>query len=558
MMSSSKGILIFNKNSRERRFLKSLLRPDECRIFDTPHALEALNILRKEDIGVVLASRDIEGMDSSEFKALVDKIRPGVSTILIASFSEKDKEFPVNTREFLDLVHSHIKTDSQLNRELSDIKQFSYSLADRLLQIFEVNDRYFFNNDHLVSELSRKIAVKMGLDDNLVEAIQMAALLRDLGMVGIEHQILEGSKRLNQSELTPIREHPLHTMQILRQVRFPWNLDSIISQHHERYDGSGYPVGLIGRQISIGGRILGVADAYYAMATDRPYRKALPKDKAIQEIKKNAGSQFDPEVVEIFLSVIKEEPSETTQKKNILIFERDPNIAALIKLSTNADEMDVTHVISSIDAIVYIRQKRPDLIIADVDSLEPDAFIRFYNAAQQITAASNKRFLLITPEKETPPHFNGNVDYISKPLSINRLAVKIRTLLFETMPLQPPREEAKGLTGSLEEFSLTDIIQILSLGIKTAKVEITRGLEKGTLYLLHGQIMHASAGNLRGPEAFYELIRWAAGRFCIMHGQTTDETNVTVDTMRLLLEATTLMDEKKESTSSDEEKISAY
>lgn len=557
-MNSSKGILIFNSNIRGRQFLRSLLETENCTVFDTPSALEALNILRKEDIGIVLASRDLEGMDGSEFKALIEKIRPGVNAILIPPFLEKDKEFPVNTLEFLNLVHSCIKTEGQLTRELTDVKQFAYSLADRLLQIFEVNDRYFFNNDHLVSELARKIATKMGLEENLIEAIQMGALLRDLGMVGIQHQILEGSKRLNQSELTPIKAHPIYTMQILRQVKFPWHLGSIISQHHEHYDGNGYPLGLKARQISIGARILSVADAYYAMTTDRPYRKALSRDRAIQEIKKNAGSQFDPEVVEVFLSAIKEEPSETTPKKNILIFERDPNIAALIKLSTSADEMDVAHVSSSIDAVVYVRQKRPALIIADIESLEIDAFMRFYNATQQIIAAGNQRLLLIIPDKDRLPHFNGNVDYISKPLSINKLASKIRTLLFEALPQQPPREEARGLTGNLEEFSLTDIIQILSLGIKTAKVEVIKGGEKGMLYLLHGQIVHASAGNLRGPEAFFELIRWGKGKFCIMHGQVTNETNVTVDTMHLLLEATTVLDEKKAGKISDEENITVY
>lgn len=556
-MNNSKGILIFNKNSMGRQFLKNLLKTEDCLVFDTPNALEALNILRKEDIGIVLASRDLEGMDGSEFKALVEKIRPGVNTILIPSFLEKDKEFPINTLEFMNLVHKQIKSEGQLTRELRDVKQFAYSLADRLLQIFEVNDRYFFNNDHLVSELARKIAKRMDLEENLIEAIQMAALLRDLGRVGIQNQILEGNIRLNQSELTPIKEHPIHTVQLLRQVRFPWNLETVISQHHEHYDGSGYPMGLKGRQISIGARILGVADAYYAMATDRPYRKALPKDTAIQEIKKNAGSHFDPEVVEVFLSAIKEEPAETTPKKSILIFERENNVAALIKLSTSADEMNVFHASNSIDAIGYIRQKQPDLIIADTESLQPEVFTKVMNIAQQIVAAHNRWLLLITPDKDYPKTLKGNVDYISKPINIGDLTLKIRELLFESPPALP-REEVRGLTGSLEEFSLTDIIQILSLGLKTARVEITKEKEKGMLYLLHGQVVHATAGNLRGTEAFFELAKWQTGRFCITHGQVTSETNVTVDTMHLLLEAAVVMDEKKAGKISDEENITAY
>lgn len=526
--------------------LKSLLKQENCTVYDTPHALEALNIIRKENIGVVLASKDIEGMDGLEFKALVDKIRAGVNTIIIPPFSEKSSEFLINIQELLNLIRDYLKTEGMLNRELTDLKQFSYSLADRLLQIFEVNDRYSFNNDHLVSELSRKIAMKMELEENLIDAIQMGALLRDLGMVGIQHQIMEGIRRLNQHELTPVKEHPIHTVQILRQVRFPWNLESIISQHHERYDGNGYPLGLKGRGISIGARILAVTDAYYAMTTDRAYRRALSKDKAVQEIKKNAGSQFDPEVVEIFLAVIKEEPAKISQKKNILIFEREPNVAALIKLSMTANDIDIAHVTSSIDAIVSVRQKRPDLVIADIESLEADAFMRFYNTVQQITAAFGQQFLFIIPDKNNLPSLNGNVDYISKPLDINKLALKIRTLLLKAHPPLLPPEEPHGLTGSVEEFSLTDIIQILCLGIKTAKIEITKGQEKGKIYLLHGKVVYAETSKLRGPDAFLELVRWETGRFSIMHGQVANETNVTVDTMHLLLEATTAAEQKKE------------
>ncbi|MBI4690732.1 MAG: DUF4388 domain-containing protein [Nitrospirae bacterium] len=541
----AKGVIVFIRDEKERLSLSKLLRVDDCPVFETQYALEALKILQKEDIGLILANRDIEGMEGAEFKALVEKIRPGVNTVLIPSFSERDEDLQVNSREFLNVIRSYIKTEGLLSRELASLKQFSYSLADRLLQIFEVNDRYFFNNDHLVAELSRKIAVKMGLEQGLVEAIQMAALLRDMGRVGIQNQILEGSKKLAQSELTPIKEHPIHTVQLLRQVRFPWNLDSIISHHHEHYDGSGYPAGLKGRGICIGARILAVADAYYAMVTDRPYRKALSGDMAIQEIKKNTGIQFDPEVVEVFLSVVKEEPAEVKPKKNILILERENNIAALIKLSTSADEMNVFHTTSSIDATVYIRQKRPDLIIADVEALQPEVFAKVISIAQQVAAAHNRRLMLITPDKDYPRDMEGNVDYISKPIDIGELTLKIRERLFEVpAPVPQEEKEAKGLTGSLEEFSLADIIQILSLGLKTARIEVTKGEEGGMLYILHGKITHVSVGNLRGPDAFFKLIGWETGRFRIMHGQVTDDVNVTTDTMHLLLEATAFLDKK--------------
>lgn len=541
-MAEPIGILIFNKNEEERRALSILMKTENNRVFDTSDALEALHLLQKDNIGVILAGHET-GIARKEFKCLIDKIKPGVSVIFTSPFSPKEKEFSVNIEEFVKLINDYLNNETILFRDLSAIRQFSYALADRLLQIFAVNDKYFFNNDHLVAELSGKIAEKMGLEDDIVEAIRMAALLRDLGRVVIHQQILEETKRLDQTELTPIKAHPIHTMQILRHVRFPWNLDTIISQHHEHYDGSGYPMGLKGREISIGARIINVVDAYYAITTDRPYRRALPKDKAVSEVKKNAGSQFDPEVVEMFLSIIGEEVSEAAPKKRVLIFERELNVAAMIKLGATVDDIEVIHATSSIEAISRIRQKNPQVVVADTEALELETFRRFYQTARQ-TVGADSRFLLLVPDKDFVSQFKERIDYIVKPINMEQITLKIKGLLFD-VPLPEPLEQMKGLTGRLEDFNLTDIIQILSLGLKTAKVEITRDNEKGLLYLLRGKIVHASAGNLRGPEAFFELIRWERGVFHILHGQVANEVNVTLDTMHLLMEACTILDEKQ-------------
>jgi HD-GYP domain-containing protein (c-di-GMP phosphodiesterase class II)/DNA-binding response OmpR family regulator len=542
-MTGEKDILILNNKEQEKLWLGRLLGDGENRIFDTGDPLEAFNLLQKENIGLILASRELTGMDRKDFKSLVEKIRPGVSVILTSPFTNKDDDLSVNTEEFFKLITGYTKKETAFVREISNLKRFSYAIVDRLLQILGVNDKYFFNNDHLVAELSRKIAEKMGLKENLVEAIQMGALLRDLGRVAIQQQILDENKKLTQMEQTPIRAHPVHTVQILRQVPFPWNLDCIISQHHEHYDGSGYPLGLKGRQISIGARIICVVEAYFAMTTDRPYRRATSREKAIQEIKMNAGKQFDPEVMEVFLSIIGEESEEKPLKKSVLIFERASNVAAMIKLSTTSENMEVTHVTTIIDVISSIRQKKPNLIIADVEALESHGFMKFYNAVAQPADAAGSRFLLMIPDKEYLKRFDVRVDYIIKSFSIDELLAKIRNLLFETPGPAIPGH-ARGITGGLGEFSLTDIIQILSLGLKTAKVEIIRGEERGTLYLRSGKIVYVSTGDLRGRDAFFELIGWQDGNFHIIHGQVTDEVNITADTTYLLLEGATNLDEK--------------
>jgi len=543
-MKQQKGILIFNEKKQERLRLSSLLRDKENRIFDTGDPLEAFHILQKENIGLIITGREFTGIDREDFKSLVEKIRPGVSVIFISPFTDKDEDFSVNAGEFFKLINDYTKKESFLVRETSNLRLFAYAIVNRLVQILEINDKYFFSNDHLVAELSAKIAVDMGLEENLVEAIQMGALLRDLGKVAIHQQILQEDKRLTeQMELTPIKAHPIHTVQILSQVPFPWNLDSIISQHHENYDGSGYPMGLKGREICIGARIIGVADAYYAMTTEGPDRRAIPRTKAIQAIRINAGKQFDPEVAEVFLSTIGEEASEITQKKRVLIFERETDFAPMIKLSMTSKDTEVIQVTNSTDVLSSIREKRPHLIIADMEALELAAFVTFYDTVTRSTYADGSRILLMIPDKQHLKLFDAKVDYILKPFSMEQLSTKIISLLCHTSSAEV-QEETRGLAGNLEDFSLTDIIQILSLGLKTAKVEILRSEEKGTLYLLTGKIVHASVGNFRGRDAFFELIGWQEGTFHIKHGQVTDEINITADTMHLLLEGATILDEK--------------
>jgi HD-GYP domain-containing protein (c-di-GMP phosphodiesterase class II) len=541
-LSKSKGVLIFNKNDQERNFLRFLLKTEDHHVFDTANSLDALRIVQEENIGLMLVGSEIKGMSRQDFKNLIEKLRPGVSIIFISPFPEKVEEFSIKIEEFLKLIKDYLQKMNLVDNELSGMKIFSHSIVDRLLQIFTANDKFFFNNNHLVSELSKEIADRMGLEESLVEAIQMAALLRDLGKLMIHQQILEENRRLTQIELIPIRAHPTYTVQILRQVNFPWNLDSIISQHHECYDGSGYPSGLKGRAISIGARIISVADAYYAMTTDRPYRKATGKEQALLEIRKKAGSQFDPEVTEIFLSLAREESFQILQEKVVLIFEREANIATMLKLSVTVQEMAIVHVINSIDAFSYIRRIKPELVIADVEALGPEAMVKFYHAVQQIYSKAN--FLVIAPNEDYVTNMNIDVNYIFRPVNVTDLTEKIRSILLGYSP-HIPRERNKGLSGNIEVFDLSDIIQILSLGLKTAKVEIIRNQRKGILYLSHGKIVHASVGNLIGREAFFELMGWDEGNFTIIHGQQTTEVNVTSDTVHLLLDAAKILDERK-------------
>jgi HD-GYP domain-containing protein (c-di-GMP phosphodiesterase class II)/DNA-binding response OmpR family regulator len=541
-VSGLRKVLIFNKSEEERNFLRFLLDGGDHGVLDTGQPLEALRIVQEENIGLMLIGSEIEGMSRQDLKTLIEKLRPGISMIFISPFPQEAAEFPVVIEEFMNLLKDYLRNMGVADDEITEMKKFSHAIVDRLLQIFQANDKYFFNNNHLVAELSGKIAVRMGLDETLVEAIQMAALLRDLGKLMIQRQLLDDKRRLSPVELTPMRSHPAYTVRMLSQVRFPWDLDSIIGQHHECYDGSGYPRGLKGRDICVGARIISIADAYYAMTTERPYRQAKSKEHAIAEIEKNAGRQFDPEIVEVFLSFARQELGDMLQKKTIVLLEREEHIAPMMRLNMPVQEIDVVQVADIVAAFDIIKHKRPHVIVIDLEALGLQTLPDFHQVVRK-TFHSEAHFLILAPDGDRMQNLPPDMDLLVKPFHVDDLVAKVRDMLSEPYPAIG--NNVAGLVGRLEDFDLADIIQILNLGIKTAKVEITRGKEKGILYLQQGKLVHASQGSMLGPEAFFELMGWKEGNFSIIHGQRTNEVNVKSDTMWLVLEGTRIIDERK-------------
>ncbi|MBU0878493.1 MAG: HD domain-containing protein, partial [Candidatus Omnitrophica bacterium] len=138
-----------------------------------------------------------------------------------------------------------------------------------------------------------------------IENIKHAAILHDLGKVGIDENILSKNGPLTSKERKTIETHPPIAAEILREIHALRGAIPAILYHHERYDGKGYPLGLKGEEIPLGARIVAIADVYQALVSDRPYRKAYSKKKAIEIIKKETGDHFDSKIVKVFLEVIR-------------------------------------------------------------------------------------------------------------------------------------------------------------------------------------------------------------------------------------------------------------
>ena len=183
------------------------------------------------------------------------------------------------------------------------------SIIYALAATVDAKDHYTYGHSRKVSDYSVAIAEALGLPQDRIATIRAASLLHDIGKVGIPDSILSKRGPLTDEEWEPVKVHPKLGVEILRHIIDLVNCLPAILHHHERYDGKGYPSGLKGNNIPLEGRILAVADAYDAMTSPRPYREQLSSQQAINELKRCAGTQFDPELVDVFSKLIESTPS---------------------------------------------------------------------------------------------------------------------------------------------------------------------------------------------------------------------------------------------------------
>ncbi|RKX69964.1 two-component system response regulator [candidate division WOR-3 bacterium] len=210
--------------------------------------------------------------------------------------------------ELTELKKAHeLKIQEELKRLKRELHDSYLEAINMLIQIIEVRDRYLEGHAQKVAEYSTEIGRQLGLDPDEIEDLRIAAMLHDLGKMGIPEAILNKPGSLTQEEMDRVRHHPVLAANIVSKF-LPPQIIGYIRHHHERWDGSGYPDGLKGEAIPLGARIIAVADVYHALTSDRPYRKALSDETAIKMLEDSKGKLFDPQVVDAFLKARAEWP----------------------------------------------------------------------------------------------------------------------------------------------------------------------------------------------------------------------------------------------------------
>lgn len=176
-----------------------------------------------------------------------------------------------------------------------------------LAATIDAKDPYTHGHSERVSRMAVQLAKKLDFSEQEIEYLEYAAVLHDIGKIGIEDNILGKKEKLTDQEYEKIKEHPIIGANIIQSIEFLQKCSKAVLYHHERFDGFGYPHGLKGEEIPKAARLLAVVDAYDAMNSNRPYRKRLSQRDILEELNNESGKQFDPVMVKIFISLLKEE-----------------------------------------------------------------------------------------------------------------------------------------------------------------------------------------------------------------------------------------------------------
>jgi PAS domain S-box-containing protein/putative nucleotidyltransferase with HDIG domain len=215
------------------------------------------------------------------------------------------------------------QAEEKLVKSYASLKKTLDDAIDTMAKIVETRDPYTSGHQHKVADLAIAIAREMKLEDTRIDQLRMAAVIHDIGKLYVPSDILSKPGKLSDIEFNLIKAHPQHGYDIVKGMDFPCNIAKTVLQHHERLDGSGYPNQLKGEDMVLEAKILAVADVVEAMVAHRPYRPALGLDKALEEISKNKGKLYDPDVVDACVKLFKEKEFTLTGSLPQLFLSKD-------------------------------------------------------------------------------------------------------------------------------------------------------------------------------------------------------------------------------------------
>lgn len=286
-------------------------------------AIEALEILKNENFDCILSDHKMPLMDGVEFLKRVYDMWPRTMRLLVTAYSDvkilidainyakiyRYIKKPYSPDELLLVVENALETyQLKIDNEnlIQDLKELFSGTVKAIIEALDAKDSFTLGRSRRVAFYALKIVNKMSLTPAEASQIELAGLLHDIGMIGVAEEILNKSQKLTDEEFEQVKLHVQYSVKILEDIKQLYEITEIIKYHHEYYNGCGYPYGLKGEEIPLGSRIIAIADAYDSMVSNRAYRESLTPQDAIDIMQQGAGKQFDPNLLQIFISILPE------------------------------------------------------------------------------------------------------------------------------------------------------------------------------------------------------------------------------------------------------------
>ncbi len=321
MSEGTAKILIVDDEANMREYLSDALQEEGYQVNTAEDGQRALEQVRKFSFDMAVVDIKIPHIGGLEVLHYIKKSKPETMTIIMTGNASLETAVealregaydylvkPFNMEKLLSVLKRGVREQRLLreNDRLNDELKHTYMEVMVSLAIaIDAKNHGTQHHSRQVTKYTLIISEELKLPQEEREKIGRAASLHDIGKIGIPDPILTKPGSLNKEEWAQIEQHPARGAEILSPLEFLSEVVPLIRHHHERYKGSGYPDRLKGEDISLGARIISVADAFEAMISERPYRRALSQEEALQEIEAGLGDQFDPQIGKLFISAIK-------------------------------------------------------------------------------------------------------------------------------------------------------------------------------------------------------------------------------------------------------------
>ncbi len=332
-----KQILVVDDERPIRMLLQKILESNGYACHTAENAAQAREMLAVQTSDLVLCDINMPGESGLDFIRFVLKTYPNTAAIMVSAIGDphladsmlelgvydyiikpmdrngilisvanafRRRELEIANRSYRrNLEHMVDERTESLRRSMGKLENAMNGIVRAIAHTVETRDPYTAGHQRRVADLAAAIAQEVGFTHDQIEAVRVAAIIHDLGKISVPAEILSKPSRLTANEFNLIKEHPQVGYDIVKDIEFPWDVSTMIHQHHEKLNGSGYPLGVSGNEILPESRVLTVADVVEAMASHRPYRPGLGVEVALEEIDKNKGQLYDPEMAQACIAL---------------------------------------------------------------------------------------------------------------------------------------------------------------------------------------------------------------------------------------------------------------